>query len=336
MKKLIILFLSILITISAFSKSIEGIGHGATSEIAKKEALSDLSNQIQVTVKSNFNSQQKLSNGTASKEMSSEISTLSEIKILGVDFNVKKKWFRSKYTATALLDESKILLYEKKSNELKSRISTNYLQGLDAKDLNLKKNYFTSALANYDEFESYKNVAVILGSTKPFRSPYTKTEIQNKLLSVEKALNNDSLYNGINILYVKSSGRFNPGEKEYFDNYFNTTLASISQENNNKVAISDTNDSTVTTLVKVVLNTNHTSTKPAVYYNKKMITPDTYESALSITVELYNKKKVENILTITVTGKGTDTNSTERAYEKAVKNGFSQLKDKLEGTLIGK
>jgi uncharacterized protein YjdB len=40
-------------------------------------------------------------------------------------------------------------------------------------------------------------------------------------------------------------------------------------------------------------------------------------------------------MTVTVTGIGTDTTSPERSYDKAVKNGFSQMKDKLKKSLIG-
>ena len=336
MKKIIILLLGIFMTISSFAKVLEGIGQGTSQEIAKKEALADLSNQIQVTVKSNFNSQKKLANGETSQNMSSQITTLSEIKILGVDFNVKKKWFKSEYTAIAKLDETKIVLYEKKTDELKNKINSNFLQGLEVEDLRQKKDYFLAALNSYEEFESYKNVAIILGSAKSYRLPYTKAEIKNKLQAVEKEMNSDSLYNGTNVLFVRSTGQFGDSSKEYFDNYFNTALASISQENNHKISVANKNNSTVTTLVKVVLNSNFTSTTPAVYYNKKLITPDTYETTLSITVELYNKKKVKSILTLTVTGKGSDINSKERSYEKAVKNGFAQMKDKLKEALIGK
>ena len=83
-----------------------------------------------------------------------------------------------------------------------------------------------------------------------------------------------------------------------------------------------------------MLNSNHTSTKPAVYYNKKMITPESFITTLNITVELYNKKKIENLLTISATGEGIDENSKEAAYEKAVKNGFEQMKGKLKKSLI--
>ncbi|WP_028856215.1 LPP20 family lipoprotein [Psychrilyobacter atlanticus] len=334
MKKLMILFLGVLMTITSFSKTLEGVGMGNSEVTAKKEALADLSNQIQVTIKSNFTSNKSLTNGQSNREVSSGISTISETNLLGVDFKVKKKWFRSKYTATATLDDTKISLYEKKANELRGLINSNYTQFSQTEDLNLKKNYLTSALKSYDEFDSYRNVAIILGSTKIYNLPYTKTQIKNDLQSVEKKINSDSLYNGVNILYVKSSGKFNDGSKEYFDNYFYSMLASISRENDDKVAVSSDNDSTVNTLVKVVLNSIHTSTKPAVYYNKKMITPESFVTTLNITVELYNKKKVENLLTITATGEGDDENSKEAAYEKAVKNGFEQMKEKLKKSLI--
>jgi len=334
MKKLMVLFLGILMTISSFSKTLEGVGMGNSEVTAKKEALADLSNQIQVTIKSNFTSNKSLANGQSNREVSSGISTISETNILGVDFKVKKKWFRSQYTATATLDETKISLYEKKANELRGLINSNYTQSSQTEDLNLKKNYLTSALKSYEEFDSYRNVAIILGSTKIYNLPYTKTQIKNNLESVEKKINSDSLYNGVNILYVKSSGKFNDGSKEYFDNYFYSMLASISHDNDDKIAVSSDNDSTVNTLVKVVLNSNHTSTRPAVLYNKKMITPESFVTTLNITVELYNKKKVENLLTISATGEGTDENSKEAAYEKAVKNGFEQMKEKLKKSLI--
>lgn len=334
MKKLIILLLGVLMTISSFSKTLEGIGTGNSEVTAKKEALADLSNQIQVTIKSNFTSNKSLANGQSNREVSSRISTISKTNILGVDFKVKKKWFRSKYTATATLDGTKISLYEKKANELRGLINSNYNQFSQTEDLNLKKNYLISALKSYEEFDSYRTVAIILGSTKIYNLPYTKTQIKNDLESVEKKINSDSLYNGVNILYVKSSGKFTESSKEYFDNYFYNMLASISRENDDKVAVSSDNNSTVNTLVKVVLNSNHTSTNPAVYYNQKMITPESFVTTLNITVELYNKKKIENLLTISATGEGIDENSEVAAYEKAVKNGFKQMKEKLEKSLI--
>lgn len=334
MKKLMILILGVFMTISSFAKTLEGIGTGNTEITAKKEALADLSNQIQVTIRSNFSSNKSLTNGEANQKVSSGISTISETNLLGVDFKVKKKWFRSEYTATAILDETKLSLYEKKANELRSLINSNYNQFSQSEDLNLKKNYLTSALKSYEEFDSYRNVAIILGSTKIYNLPYTKTQIKNNLESVENKINSNSLYNGVNILFVKSTGKFDENSKDYFDNYFYSMLASISHENDDKIAINSDNSSTVNTLIKVVLNSNYTSTKPAVYYNKKLITPESFLTTLNITVELYNKKKVENLLTITATGEGTDENSVDTAYEKAVKNGFEQMKNKLEKALI--
>jgi len=140
MKKLIILLLGVLMTVSSFSETLEGVGKGNSEVTAKKESLADLSNQIQVTIKSNFTSNESLANGQSNREVSSGISTISETNILGVDFKVKKKWFRSKYTATATLDESKISLYEKKANELRGLINSNYNQFSQTEDLNLKKN----------------------------------------------------------------------------------------------------------------------------------------------------------------------------------------------------
>jgi len=334
MKKIIILLLGILMTVSSFSKTLVGKGEGPTEAIAQKEALADLSNQIQVTVKSNFTSQKTLSNGETNNDASSEISAISETKILGVDFEVKKKWFRSKYIATATLDETDTSLYEKKADELRNKVSTNYTQALGSENLKLQRNYLMNALKSYEDFESYKNVATILGSQKIYQLPITKTEIKNKLQSVEEKMNNSSLYNGINILYIKSSGQFKDNSKDFFDNAFNSILASISKENNNKIAISNANDSTVNTLVKVVLNSNYTTVKPAVYYNKKMITPDTNITTINVTVELYNKENIENLLTITVTGEGSDEKSVEASFEKAVKNAFAQMEEKLKSSLI--
>lgn len=334
MKKLMILLLGILMSVSSFSKTLEGIGRGESEITAKKEALADLSNQVQVNIKSEFMSNKNLTNGISDREVSSGISTLSETNLLGVDFKVKKKWFRSKYIATATLDESKISLYEKKANELRNLINNNYNQVSQTKDFNLKKNYLTSALKSYEEFDSYRNIAIVLGSNKIYNLPYTKTQLENDLESIVKKINSDSLYNGVNILYVKSNGKFNKNSKEYFDNYFYTVLASISHENDDKIAMSNENNSTVNTLVKVVLNSNFTSVKPAVYYNKKMITPESFITTLNITVELYNKKEIKNLLTISATGEGTDENSKKIAYEKAVKNGFEQIKLKLKKALI--
>jgi len=334
MKKLMILFLGILMSISSFSKTLEGVGRGDSEVTAKKEALADLSNQIQVTIKSNFMSSNSLTNGQSNKEVLSGISTISETNILGVDFKVKKKWFRSKYIVTAILDGSKRSIYEKKADELRNVINSNYNQVSQTKDFNLKKNYLASALKSYEEFDSYRNIAIILGSTKIYNLPYTKTQIKNDFESVVNKINSDSLYSGVNILYVKSSGKFNKNSKEYFDNYFYTMLASISHENNDKIAISNENNSIVNTLVKVVLNSNYTSINPAVFYNKKIIVPESFITTLNITVELYNKKKIENLLTISATGEGIDENSGDRAYEKAVKDGFEQIKVKLKESLI--
>ena len=334
MKKIMILLLGILMSISGFSSTLVGEGRGKSKIIAEKEALADLSNQIQVTIKSNFISNKSLNNGESNSKISSEISTISETNLLGVDFKIKKEWFRSVYIATATLDETKIDLYEKKADQLRSQINNNYNQFFETEDLNLKKNYLTSALKSYDEFDSYKNVAIILGSSKIYNLPYTKTQIQNDLELVNNKINSNSLYNGVNILYIKSSGKFEGYSKEYFDNYFYSMLTSISSENNDKIAISNDNSSTVNTLVKVVLNSNHTSIKPAFFYNKKMLIPESFMTTLNITVELYNKKKVGNLLTITVNGEGFDENSREVSYQKAVKNGFEQIRDKLKESLI--
>ncbi|MCK5779880.1 MAG: LPP20 family lipoprotein [Psychrilyobacter sp.] len=336
MKKILIIILLLLSTAISFSKTLEGTGYGTSEQEAKKEALGDLSAQIQVTIKSNFSSNKSLSNGISKKDLTSSVSTTSETKLLGVEFDIDKKWFRSQYTATATIDDTKISIYEKKANELRSLVNVNFTNANDESNLLLKKNFLESALNNYNEFLSYRNIAIILGSKSNFNLEHTKTSILNAIQSVEKSIDNDSLYHGVNIIYVKSSGDFLDNSKEFFDNYFDRMLAEISKKNNDKVAISNENSSSVNTLVKVVLISNHTSKKPPVYYNKKMITPEIFETSLSITVELYNKKKVENILTITSTGIGEDAHSQGDSYEKAVKNGFEQLHQKLEDALIKK
>jgi len=336
MKKILIVVFTIFFVTLSFSKTLEGVGYGTSEQDAKKEALGDLSSQIQISIKSSFSSNKSMDNGISKKDLNSSISTTSETKLIGVEYDVNKKWFRSQYTAKASIDDSKVSIYEKKANEFISLVNVNVANSQDENNLLLKKNFLESALENYDNFLAYRNIAIILGSQGNFSIEHTKTDISNLLKKVEKAIDNDSLYNGVNILFIKSSGDFSTGSKEFFDNYFYTMLAGISKDNNDKVAISHDNASTVNTLVKVVLNSSHTSKKPPVYYNKKIITPETFETSVSITIELYNKKKSENLLTITSTGIGEDIHSQNDSYEKAVKNGFEQLHKKLEHALIQK
>ncbi len=330
MKRMLVLILSISISIISFSQSLVGIGVGESEKIAKKEAIADLSTQIQVSVKTKYSSSKSLENGNFSNRVDSDIATLTNIDLLGVEFDVKKKWLKNKYTVTATIDESKVAIYEKSINELRSGIINNYNYAINSDDIKEKKEYLNTSLKHYKLFNSYATVAMILGSENNYIIPVTQAKIKNEIETINKTSAKQS--NKINFLFIKSSGEFGSNSRQYFDNYFNNMITDISKENS-RIAISSDNSSQVTTLIKVVLNTKHTSIRPAVYYNKKMITPDTYLTTLNTTVEFYDKNKLKNILTLTSSGEGEDTVSQELSYEKAVKNAFDQVYKELKEIL---
>lgn len=168
--RLIYLTIALLISHSSFGAEIIGQGWGSTEAAAKREALADISSRISVTVRSKFKTTQTVDSKMAGKSKAEAVSeasentveTRSELPILGADYVVRKEG--AEYSVNAKLETSRNLpLYEKKLDELRSRIAALKSSVANAKASEARYNGIMDMLTLLDEFRKLNTVVIYLG-----------------------------------------------------------------------------------------------------------------------------------------------------------------------------
>lgn len=167
------------------AKTIVGKGFGITREEAKKEALSDLSSNIQVEVQTSFESMVKEVNRKVEEFTQNVITLKSELPILGAEYKFSRT--RDGQKSTAILDSQAVLrLYTAQINEIKKNIDT--LQRLIEKSPSRMEKYqlYTEILTGLKQYYKYKTVAILLGSKNIPELDITEVEIKNQLRKLEE------------------------------------------------------------------------------------------------------------------------------------------------------
>ncbi len=181
MKKILFILIFVFIYINAVSAHaiIKGQGSGKTEKEAKTDALSDLSQSIQVNITSEFQSIVHVRGDDVKKNRAKYLHSKSDLPILGAEFNV----FPAKdcFMAEAFLDEKNVVLYEKELLNSKHLIDKNY--GLLKNEITNREkvNFLKAMLTNIDMFNKYRVVAEFLKSNNIPEQKITKEEIQNQL-----------------------------------------------------------------------------------------------------------------------------------------------------------
>lgn len=179
----IVIMLISLINATAEDKKIIGIGYGQDREIAKKEALADLTSQISISIKSDFEKVQKvLNNKIKSTAATSIIKTSAEIPLLGVRFEYPQE----NQVLAILSAESSLKAYINEIEKLTSETAKLIAISEKTKKLNLKYEYLLKILSNLNLLNKYKTVAIILGYSDFPELYITEDEVKDRLVEIEQ------------------------------------------------------------------------------------------------------------------------------------------------------
>lgn len=151
----------ILLSFTVYGAEYSGTGYGSTNEEAKKEALADLSSAIKVQVFSKYE-QTAVKNNNKANVSSVKFTKLStNIPILSPSIYYSRE--KGKIKALAVIDKPQ--LYAEKLSELAGKINEVTKDVKENGDKSLNYRLLRSAQNLYDEYESYKSVADVLGVT---------------------------------------------------------------------------------------------------------------------------------------------------------------------------
>jgi len=187
MNKIQLITISILATITLQATTISGTAYATLEKDSKKEALSDLSNQISVTVKSDFKTITKSLGKAYEKSNEKLVQLSSNLPILGADFQNLVGERLVKTTAT-ISSEISLEVYITELKRLKKNISHGMLEFENSKNDAIKYRILNQLLNDIENFNKHKIVALILKGENLPTLDTTKSEIESKLLNyIQKA-----------------------------------------------------------------------------------------------------------------------------------------------------
>lgn len=154
----------------AVAAEVVGEGRGETEAAARREALTDLSTKISVTVRNSFKNIQTVNTLTVEKKKTevvvqaaeNKMETSSELPVLGAEFVVRQDG--NQFSVKAILETAKNLpMYEKRLDELRVRMTA--LNERVAKEKSTSAQYaaIMDILTLQDEFKKLNTVAAYLG-----------------------------------------------------------------------------------------------------------------------------------------------------------------------------
>lgn len=269
MKKIILFFMLCSFYILA---DIVGLGIGETEILAKKSALDELSQQIEVKVDSLFYTEETNKNGSYSKDSVGTVNLISSNFLIGVEYYVEK--IGKNYSAKAVISKDKAYFYEDKVREAYNLSNQYYGRSTKTKSFGEKKSYLLASLKELKKGDSYKNISLLLGSKKAI-SPLVNEFTLNEELQRLKNENLDKL-----IIYIEL-------EEEKFlgiKNIIAKNITQISRENGMDVILGDKNYNNTTFQVRVVSYKEEVI--PPFYYNNKKLSDTIYKSDLILSFEL--------------------------------------------------
>lgn len=265
MKKLYLFFL---LTSSILFADIIGRGIGETEILAKKSALDELSQQIEVNVDSIFYSEETKFNDDYNKNSAGVINLSSNNFLLGVEYKIEK--VGKNYSALAIISNNKLFLYEEQISDNYNLATSYFDKSNNTKSPGEKKSYLLGSLKELQKGNNYKNIAMLLGAKKINSPSINEADIKEALQKL-KNTNLDKI-----ILYVSLDDNFSN-----IKNIVTKNLIQVSKDNSLDLLIGDSNYNNTIMIVKVVSLTQEEI--PAFYYNKKKLSDKIFKTSLSLT-----------------------------------------------------
>ncbi len=180
-----ILFIMMIFPCAAFAAQFTGIGYGVTQEEARTNALSDLSAQILVQVRSDISISEDASGMTYGHR---EVSAVTDVPVIGSEITYSS--YQQKVLAKAVLDSAKSLpAYEKTLSELAEQIRS-ALEHTQGKSGQAAIESLEKAYAKTDAYEKTYAAALVLGSLYKKDTDFSSAAIAERLIELEKTATN--------------------------------------------------------------------------------------------------------------------------------------------------
>lgn len=325
MKKNIIFMFFVVFSISAFSRDLVGTGIGRSRDEARRYALDDLSQQIEVTVESLFHSKTEVSGDYVDSFAKSVVNLRARNVLLGVDYEIQE--IGGEFSARAVIPRSAMGLYERRVLDLEERVSMDYVRGLNSQRISEKKGYFTEAYRNSSQAETFRNIARILGSNRDLASEYTLAQISNQLREIEgQALDKAVIYFNIDGNFTRDS------YKNHLENSLNSFIADLSTTYSGQVTLG--NELFNNIIIEAVLNSSHVEYIDPVFYNDRKISNAMYRASIAITFTVRDtfEDRIKGSFVVSSNGRSFDNEESamERALGIAVRDSRHRLENYIE------
>jgi hypothetical protein len=331
MKKHVTIILLILFSIISFGRTITGSGKADTAEKAKKAALRDISQQIQVKVISEFSKEERVDkNNEYSASKSNKIELSSANDILGVEFITNE--IKGIFIVEAFIDETSIPLYDYEIDQLNKRIELNVVNASQTDDLVFKRNYFIEALEFFDKWEAYTATAVVLGSDKDYKYNYSKAFIVNEIDKIDRVLEQKK------VIYIEIDDEFDESlNNSYLIKEVKKLLNSLSKKNPDTFRLTNNPDKKNVTIT-VNVDSFFVETVPPVFYNKKQISNESYSGDVAITFIIFNELTKSRLASFSVSGSAKSFLNEINALDKSIRKVMidRDTKKQIEQALLEK
>jgi uncharacterized protein (UPF0335 family) len=311
-KKNLTIILLIIFSIVSFSRTITGSGKADSAEEAKQAALRDISQQIQVKVISEFAKEETVAKDntyTASKSNKVKLSSANDI--LGVEFFTNE--IKGVYIVEAFINESSIPLYNYEINQLNKKIELNIVNSTQTEDLVFKRNYLVEALEFFDKWEAYTATAIVLGSDRSYEYVYSKAYITNEIEKINRVLEQKK------VIYVQVDDEFDDmSNNKFLLKEVKKLLNSLSKEHPDTFRLTnDTNKKNITLTVNI--DSFFVDTVPPVFYNKKLISNESYSGDVALTFIIFNELTKNRLASFSVDGSAKSFRNETNAIDKSIK-----------------
>lgn len=312
MKKVILLFICLIFNSFA---DLVGVGIGETEILAKKSALDELSQKIEVNVDSLFYTEETFNGDGYTRNSAGVINLLSNNFLIGVDYEIEK--IGKNYSAVAKITDDKIYFYEQKIYDSYSSSSLYYNKGKESQSVGEKKSYFLGSLKELKKGNSYKNIAMLLGLKKDIKAPVSELEINDYLKKIK-----DSGLDKI-ILYIASDEESDGSIK----NLLSKDLMKISRENNLGLMMGDKDYNNTTLILKV--SSLEKEEIPPFYYNGKKLSDTIYKTNLVLSLVLKDSLSGKIYDSFTIDSSSKSFLSFEDSVNIATNRALRDNKDKI-------
>jgi hypothetical protein len=222
--------------------SFQGTGIGVTEKEAKKSALSDLSNNISVTVKSKTKALTQVVDGAYQKQSQKLVELSTTLPIKSAYFT--KNLGATTVKVTASLDSNRSLeTYLIELKRLKKEIDTAYALTKEGSE-SVQYDLYQQLLADIETFNQHKIVASLLGAENLPHIDVLQSTIKSKLINLqERATTLKGIarilstpfktYKGIYIASIKPEGSLMPTQfSRHLKNNLEQDLQTISLPDN--------------------------------------------------------------------------------------------------------